>query len=334
MRDEIRLELVGGRRDQHRPTVRDYATSWLRSKLPALKASTRSLYATVLDVHVVPMLGDYYLDAVAREDVVRWRDAQSGAPASVNGRLRVLRTMFGDAAAELHIPNPTARVSTLRDVRGEDDHKVLAAGELRLLLEELRRAGEPHWYALALTMATTGMRFGEASALRWDDIDESAGVVRVRRAQWHGHVDTTKTGSSRSVPLAPELAEALKVHRRHLVRDQAPGLAEGWVFPAKGGGLMQPSSMRRPLARAARAAGIARGVSPHWFRHTLNDLLRRATTGEVQRAITGHVTAQMSEHYSHVGIEERRTAVTAALRLVAEAGDPAGVPAGRKKKAP
>jgi integrase len=332
LRDAIRLELAEGQTPRGKTTVRDFAESWLRSKLPGLRPSTRSHYATMLGSHIVPAFGDFYIDAVTRDDVIAWRDRQVGEPASINGRLRVLRTLYGDAAADLHIPNPTARVSAIRDVRDENDHKVLAAAELRALLEQMRlRTDEPHWYALALTLATTGMRFGEASALKWDDIDEAEHVIRVRRAHWHGHVDLPKTNSTRTVPLAPELAAALKVHRRHLVRAQAPGLPDGWVFPSATGGLSQPSVLRKPMAAAAAAAKLKPRPSAHWFRHTLNDLLRRATTGEVQRSITGHVTKEMSEHYSHVDLEEKRTAIASVFRVVSQAGGNAGGRSVRKK---
>lgn len=51
-----------------------------------------------------------------------------------------------------------------------------------------------------------------------------------------------------------------------------------------------------------------RTSSSCWLHHTLNDLLRRTAAGEAQRAIIGHSTTRMSERYSHVAIDERRSA--------------------------
>lgn len=55
-------------------------------------------------------------------------------------------------------------------------------------------------------------------------------------------------------------------------------------------------------------------------------------------ALTGHVTQEMQQHYSHVGTEEKRAAITGALRLLADAkaaqhdqprvNEPAGVNSG------
>lgn len=49
-----------------------------------------------------------------------------------------------------------------------------------------------------------------------------------------------------------------------------------------------------------------------------NDLLRRVASGEVTRAITGHMTVAMTEHYSHVDQAEKKAAVEGMLRLVKE----------------
>jgi hypothetical protein len=39
-------------------------------------------------------------------------------------------------------------------------------------------------------------------------------------------------------------------------------------------------------------------------------------SGEVARAITGHVTQRMTEHYSHVDVGEKKAAVEGMLKLV------------------
>ena len=41
-----------------------YATSWLKSRVVGLKASTSSRYAEALDAYVLPYLGDYFIDRI------------------------------------------------------------------------------------------------------------------------------------------------------------------------------------------------------------------------------------------------------------------------------
>src|SRR4051812_49988517 len=74
------------------------------------------------------------------------------------------------------------------------------------------RDPEPEYYPL--TLALTGTRYGEATALRWSDIDEVGGAIRIERAQWHGIVGETKTGNVRTVPLTAELAEVFRDRRQ------------------------------------------------------------------------------------------------------------------------
>jgi integrase len=136
------------------------------------------------------------------------------------------------------------------------------------------------------------------------------------RAQWRGKVSTTKTGKTRSVPLVPELAVVLREHRECLVARQAKGLEEGWVFPSAVGGLHPKEVLRKPLRKALNKAGIVRRFTVHGFRRTFNNLSRQVAGEIVTRAITGHATQSMTEHYSQVGGAEKLAAAGQIVRLV------------------
>lgn len=65
------------------PRLTDYATSWLRSRLPALKASTAATYADVLDAHVLPHLGE-----VIRIERAQWHGIVGRRKRGTCGRCR------------------------------------------------------------------------------------------------------------------------------------------------------------------------------------------------------------------------------------------------------
>jgi integrase len=370
-----RAELLAGLEQRQpadateRKTVGSYATLWLRSKLRTLKASTRSLYATVLDEHVVPDLGDYFLDQIERDDLISWRAAQlhkplldskgrarmhaDGTPilpdvVTVNGRFRILKSMIAEAVVTECLPrDPTLRIDKLREtfdaeaVVDDDDGKSITATELAALLEAAREH-VPHWHPFFYMLAFTGLRFGEITALKWRDLDEGAGKIWIRRAQWKGIVDTVKGDKPRTVPLMPELAAVLATHReaqraaftKRAKRRQIPDLtafATGdWVFPSRqvqevegaplALKLMHSTAPRKPLALALAKAGLEPGFTTHGFRHTFNNLVRNVAelNGQniVLQAMTGHSSDEMTEHYSQVSIEEKRRAVGGLLRLV------------------
>jgi len=318
-KEELRLEFEAGRTQAHRLRLTAYASSWLTGKLRVLKPSTANRYAQALDLHILPVLGDHYLDAIEPIDIVRWRDGQEGKSASVNGRLRILKTLLRDAVAELGLPrDASARVHALREAHSECGPNRLTAEQLAKVLHAFRDH-ETHWYPLFLFLALTAARVSEGTALRWEDVDFEEAVVHICRAHWKGIVGTTKTGSSRTVPLPTILADTLKDHRRRLIEAQAPGLASGYVFLSKKGTIIRGSSLQKPLERALGKAGIADRFTIHGFRRTFNNLLRQATTGEVVRSMTGHVTERMTEHYSHVEVDEKHKAVNAVLHLVSTA---------------
>lgn len=308
-----------------RQRLADYATSWLRSKLPTLKAATRAHYASVLDNFVVPKLGDYYLDAITPDDLVAWREemiASGVRPATVNSRARVLRTVLREAALDdLVQRDPTRRLHAVRDVRTIENRNCLSAAELGRFLEAAQQH-TPQWHAFFLVLAFTGLRFGEASALRWEDIDESAGVLRVERAHWKGKLDTTKTGRTRVVPLTSMVLQALRAHRARLLKAQHVGLADGWVFPSRQRGqfaLMHNTAPRNAIAKCCAKAGISHRFTVHGFRRTFNNLVRKVAEGVVVRSMTGHATEDMTDHYSWVDAEEKRTAVANIVALVQSA---------------
>ncbi len=301
------------------PRLRTYVQSWLASKALGLKASTARTYADLLGGYVLPHLGDFFMDKLTDADIREWQAtlAKRLAGATANGALVMLRMVMADAVVEYQLPrNPTERVRRLpRRKFTDEEPNLLTAEELGRLMKAFRDH-EPQHYALAMTLAMTGVRSGEGTAFRWGDIDEEAGVIHVKRAQWSGVVDSTKTGTVRSVPLVPEVAAVLREHRATLAA-QGFGVGESdWVFPDKGGGLLPRCSLRHPMDRALRRAKISKRVTPHGLRRTFNNLARQVAGDIVTRSITGHVTAAMTEHYSHVGLGEKLKAANNIVRLV------------------
>lgn len=329
-------------------SVTDYAALWLDSKLPTLKASTRALYegvlATCLEVEVSGhKLGDHLIEGLTAKDLVEWRDAQVGVPGlrtgrppkatTINGRIRILKEMISDAVADLGLPvDPTRRLEPLREPRA--GRKSLTADELRAFLAAAFEHA-PQWHPFFLFLACTGLRFGEATALRWQDLDEAAGTISVSDGQWHGVVDDTKTGTTRVLPYPPELAAVMATYRerrreailKRLKRRKVPDLAEAlesgdqFVFPSRQPGkYMYNTAPRKALLLCLEKAGIERRFTIHGFRHTFNNLVRQTAEGKGQgivlRAMTGHSSVAMSERYSEVEIEEKRRAVAGYLRLV------------------
>jgi integrase len=304
-------------------TPGDYAKSWLSGRLPTLKPST-ARYADTLDRVILPVLGDFYLNAIAPEDTLRWFEgaAAGKAASTANGYLRVLKVMMADAAAQYRLTaSPAARLRAIPE-RGEealdsdDPVNLLTVDEMTRFMAALK-AGWPQWYAMAFTQFATASRFSEVSALRWEDIDEERRIIRIRRGNWRTLVSTAKIDRRRRNPaLTDELRQVLADWREELNRSHrhADG---GWMFPSKVGKPHHNTScMAKAFEDCLQEIGVDRRFSSHGLRRTANDLIRRVASGEVARAITGHVTQRMTEHYSHVDTGEKKAAVEGMLKLV------------------
>lgn len=72
------------------------------------------------------------------------------------------------------------------------EKQVVTPDQLRSLLEKLPEPSK----SLVWLLVLTGLRIGELLALRWQDVDLDAGVLRVRRTLYEGHFDEPKTRSS------------------------------------------------------------------------------------------------------------------------------------------
>lgn len=319
-RDRLHDVLRGEQTEaKERETLAAFAKSWLSTGLVRgdWRETTARRYAESLDLHILPRLGGVFVDALKPRDVERaiaeW--ASKYERATVNGWLRVLRTVLNAAMADgLIATNPASAVRALRertDDEGDEDDwaNALAPSELDAYLGGWR-ALYPEHFALIATLALTGLRWGEATALTWPDIEvaEQHGVLRVRRSHVRGVIrNTTKTGKRRLVPFPAELAKVLAEHRRRLIAKQHRGLVEGWVFPSNTGKPLGNGVLCDANRRVLKHAKIAKHVTIHGLRRTATDLLRRAAVDPVAaKAIIGHTTDRMREHYSTVNADETR----------------------------
>lgn len=321
----IREGLANAKPRQGRVRLTDYAEQWLKVRADRLKTSTKDRYARELG-HICHDLGDTYLDEVTQEQLQEWIASVQPRwkPHSINGMIRVLKTMLADAVHQYGLPrNPAERIHMLSTVdlatlEGGPPN-ILGPQEVEGLMSYLKDC-QPQWFAMIFTAFATARRWGEVTALRWEDIDDGLGVIHIRRAHWHGKIDTPKTDALVTAPLTAELRDVLIAWRQRLIRMQHRHLASGWIFPSAKGKPHHNSSCVRPhIIEGLRRIGVDRRFTAHGLRRTANNLLRQVASGIVTRAITGHMDEAMTRHYSHVDEGEKRTASEGMLRVVRDA---------------
>lgn len=306
---------------QVRQTLGEYSKSWMERRLVRLRPSTRGRYADSLVKHILPSLGNIYIRALTSADIERWiaSEVKKGlAKPTINGYLAILKSITRSFSLELGIPDPGSTVSPLAKV--ESNRHGLEAAELKVLLSVAKKDGSD-LSVLFFVLALTGMRWGEASALKWNDIDEVRNVIIIERAHCKGIVGAPKSGRPRFVPLLPELREMLITHRRNLIAKQGSGLQDGWMFATEGRdgsvALRKPASITTSMNRWVKEAKLKRHVSPHDLRRTWVDLARQANVDEiVRRTIIGHADGATHELYSTVSASEANEAVGRVYQLL------------------
>jgi integrase len=219
-------------------------------------------------------------------------------PKTVRNYIGTLSALLNFAERNGWVSANVARHVELPSVTRNEDIRFLEPVEVQSLADAAiegpyRRIDR----ALYLTAAMTGLRQGELVALRWRDVDWTAGRIRVRRNYVLGEFGTPKSRrSTRSVPMADALAGELD--RLHQTSNWP---ADGdLVFgdPDMGTPLDKAAILRR-YRRALKATGLDESHRFHDLRHTFGT--RMASTGVPMRTLQewmGHRDIETTQRYA------------------------------------
>lgn len=282
-------------RERGRMTVADWSARWLATRTGSLKPKTVESYESLLRTRVLPTWGTVPLARVTYEGVGAWvaqmrgelsasrtRQAYHLMTAMLDGAVRAGRLARNPAAGvELpRLPTTTRRYLT---------HAQVAA---------LAEASGRH-RTLVLTLAYTGLRWGEATALRVGSMDLLRGRLEVVEAvvDVNGRMifGAPKSHQSRSVPVPSFLRDDLAAQ----LAGKAP---RDFVFPSSTGSPLRVQNWRRGcFDRAARNVGLD-GLVPHELRHTAASLaIASGASVKAVQAMLGHASATLTlDRYGHL----------------------------------
>jgi integrase len=199
-----------------RITFGEYALAWLEGRTD-LKPKTRHQYYSLLSLHILPTWRTVPLGKVTFDGLSQW---VTGLSAGGPGSLRVRQSVFVmSAALDNAVRGGRIRLNPAHGLglprTGRRDYVFLTHRQLRDLAAE---AGP--WRVFVLLLGYTGLRWGEATALRVCDIDLARRRIDVRRAfsDVGGRIvlGTPKSHLSRTVPVTRFLA-------RHIATADDPG---------------------------------------------------------------------------------------------------------------
>lgn len=307
--------------DGARPsTLRDYASVLAEPGTPHKRGKGHCegrIMAEFGDRVLAPTDGSSPITKPEVEAFLRRLTKDGMTARSVNKQRQVLSAVFNHVLAEMeHVglrENPVARVKKRREapVADLDFYEpaeveliaaTLASGQHR---EEpkiqfgddeiVARAVEDAQLAeLVRVLAYTGMRLGEARALRWRDVALEQRMMHVRRAFSGGVEGPTKGRRARAVPLADPARDALeRLRARHDFTSR-----DDYVFASRVGDRLDDSAIRRRFGSACDAAGVRR-LRLHDLRHTAGSLAARELDATTVQRFLGHAKLSTTERYLH-----------------------------------
>jgi len=267
---------------------KEYVNQFVETESPDWTVTTARDYTEIINRLLLPAFGEMEIEDIKRPHIKKFQNdlrARELSPATINKYMAVLRVIMKTAMEdEVITVNPCKTVSRVESEAS--DIKPLSLSELKRVIA----AADDYIRPLFITLAFTGMRHGEAFALRWEDVDLGAGVIRITRNRVRGNEKTPKTkAGKRTIEILAPVRQALEALERK----------SEYVFLTAEG-----KPYNRPIDRQWRRACERAGVEyrrPYEMRHSYATLcLSRGVPinhlshvlGHSNPAITGQIYAR------------------------------------------
>ena len=233
--------------------------------------------------------------------------SQKGLPTpATNARIAALRFLF-----TMTLDRPDLSRKLVRVFQPRKLPSVLSPDEVGVLLAATTCL--KHRAALSVAYGS-GLRAGEVVALKVGHIDSQRMVIRVERG---------KGGRYRNAMLSDDLLTLLRTWWRE-GRSKGVMLPDGWLFPGMDiDNHMSTRHLGRIVHEAAKAAGIAKRVSPHTLRHSFaTHLLEDGVDIRVIQVLLGHAKLENTALYTQVATRTVRAVTCPFDKVLATMGGP------------
>ena len=309
-------------------TVNDCFKLWKELKR-GVKDSTFQNYVYMYEMFVMPTFGKKRVVQVQRSDIKRFYnglvDQKVLKISTVDNIHNVLHQVFQVAVDDNYIrQNPTDRM--LKELRVAHGHEIEKRKALTLEQQELffnymkNTPQYRHWYPVFYIMANTGMRVGELTGLRWQDVDMENGIISVNHTLVYYNprdelgtyfsINTPKTEAGcREIPMVAGVKEAFEMIREY---QQEAGIQskaridgyEDFIFVNKDGNMQHHGTLNKAIKRICRDCNdqvlLEQGIesnpvllpnfSCHILRHTFaTRLCESGINIKVIQDVLGHV---------------------------------------------
>lgn len=327
--DVLRDALDGIRADKNDLTINDLYYRWVQLK-KGLKANTFQNYKYSYTQYVEPNIGEMHIVDLKRSDIRAFynhlADSQHLKANTIDSVHTVLHQVLEIGVEDEYLRyNPADNaLKELKKAHNHDTEKrrALTIPEQDLFEKFLSKEGQYHrWYPIFTVMLWTGMRVGEVTGLRWEDIDLEEGIISVNhtlvyfdkggfeRCGFAVNTPKTKAGE-RTIPMLPKVKEAFIMENEYQkeVELSCNAVVDGYtdfIFINRFGNTQHQGTLNKALRRIIRDcnyevldkgekdAVILPRFSNHSLRHTFTTRMCEAGVNiKAMQDILGHADAE------------------------------------------
>lgn len=249
---------------------KDVSEKWLKHYRETVRESTYHKTEEALRLHVIPAFGGLLLDQISPLMAQDFADTLAVKLRHYKKVYSLPRRVF-DYAIKIGVysdVNPFERVFLPKEQgKKEQEVEYLEAEEMKRLLEVLEES--PKWHLYFRLLCYTGMRKGEALALKWQDVDFKNASLSVSKTI------TVGDGNHEYLSERPKTAAGTRVvtldrgtldELYHYFTSPLLSM-KGFIFTNTEGSWLNLSRPGKVLNRACRRAGLP-PIRVHVLRHS------------------------------------------------------------------
>jgi len=289
-------------------TVAKAVTEWREHVAMTLKPSTRRSAESHLRRHILPLLGDSPLTDLTIKKLQTFVTTLASGKRTAKTIENVLLTLSAilSFARKWGYKVPTVALSDLslpRKIKARP--RVYSASEMARIISS---ADEPLG-TICFVLGSTGMRIGEALALRIEDLDFQRRLIHIRHSVFAGTLGTPKSEASRaSLPMPLDLTHRLETF---LASKHYRPNSQGLLFANRRGRPFSANKLREKKLRPLLSSLGIPLAGFHAFRHGVATALidqgaSITTVGAQLRHSDPRITLEL---YAHVVPQSQRDAV-------------------------
>ncbi len=316
LKEKLRDRVTPNDDDITRETyISTLADQWLDEIIAEERISpqTASRYEISIRVSIVPALGNLRIREASAGRLDKFlREIAKDRPSAAKSAKVVLGQMFALAVRRGALTsNPVRDTGRLRNPRRKAVVG-LDTEQLDGVRSAIRKWQQPtpgksgprptgDLADIVDLMLATGARIGETLALRWEDIDLTAGqptaticgTIVYLKGKGFFRQEWTKSEAGFRTVVLPRFAVGMLIARKLIAADNPYDA----IFASRRGTWLSPQNVRRQWRQARADTGLE-WVTPHTFRKTVATLIDKEANTKNAAAQLGHATEQVTKkHY-------------------------------------